>query len=233
MRSSGMACISLQELGLVAAALCAAAPASAQVFKCVDADGHVVYQQTPCPPSHRGGQLELYLDNGSGRDSPETEARWRQLAEQHEVATGMPKRWVQQALGAPTEQRPGTTAEGATEILTFVQPTQITRVGLVAGVVAWSRSESTLGTGTGVSTEQADALRGRVAADRNCEEVLGELGSPQAQEPARVVVGTGGTVRSADGTRYSYEPVPGGLPARLSFVCVDGRVVSVARDVAR
>ena len=62
---------------------------------------------------------------------------------------------------------------------------------------------------------------------------LGELGLPQGQEPTRVVVGTGGTIRSADGTRYSYEPVPGGLPARLSFVCVEGRVVSVARDVAR
>ena len=207
---------------------------SAQVYKCVDAGGRVTYQQAPCPSSHRGGQLELFLDNGSGRDSPETEARWRQLAEQHEVATGMPKRWVQTALGSPTEQRAGTTAEGASEVLTFVQPTQVQKVGLLAGVVAWSRSESTLGTGVaGVSTEQADALRSRVAADRNCEEVLGELGAPTGQEPARVVIGTGGTVRSADGTRYSYEPVPGGLPARLSFVCVDGRVVSVARDVPR
>lgn len=228
-----MACIPLHRVAAAAAALVAAGSVSAQVYKCVDANGHVVYQQTPCPPSARGGQLELFLDNGSGRDSPEAEARWRQLADQHEIATGMPKRWVQQALGAPSEQRPGTPAEGASEVLTFVQPTQVTKVGLLAGVVAWSRSESTLGTGTGISTEQADALRGRVAADRNCEEVLGELGPPQAQEPARVVVGTGGQVRSAEGTRYTYEPVPGGLPARLSFVCVDGRVVSVARDVAR
>jgi hypothetical protein len=217
----------------LAVAVLAATPAAAQVYKCVDANGRVTYQQAACPASHRGGPVELFLDNGSGRDSPETEARWRQLAAQHDVATGMPKRWVQQSLGAPTEQRPGTTAESASEVLTFVQPTQVLKVGLLAGVVAWSRTESTLGTGTGMTTENADAARGRVAADRNCEEVLGELGLPQGQEPTRVVVGTGGTIRSADGTRYSYEPVPGGLPARLSFVCVEGRVVSVARDVAR
>ena len=227
----------LLPLALAAFALVTAAPVGAQVFKCVDANGHVTYQQAPCPTSHRGGQLELFLDNGSGRDSPETEARWRQLAAQHEVATGMPKRWLQQSLGAPAEQRPGTTAEAASEVLTFVQPTQVVKVGLLAGVVAWSRAESTLGTGGGTpaaaTTEGADAARGRVAADRNCEEVLGELGLPQGQEPTRVVVGTGGTIRSAEGTRYSYEPVPGGLPARLSFVCVDGRVVSVARDVPR
>ena len=229
-----MAGIALPPLALAALALLAAAPVRAQVYKCVDANGRVTYQQAPCPSSHRGGQLELFLDNGSGRDSPESETRWRQLAEQHEVVAGMPKRWVTQALGAPTEQRPGTTAEGATEVLTFVGPTALQRVGLLAGVVAWSRSESTLGTGVvGVTTEQADALRSRVATDRNCDEVLGELGAPQNQEPTRVVVGTGGTVRSADGTRYAYEPIPGGLPARLSFVCVDGRVVSVARDVPR
>ena len=221
----------------LAVAVLAATPAAAQVYKCVDANGRVTYQQAACPASHRGGPVELFLDNGSGRDSPETEARWRQLAAQHDVATGMPKRWVQQSLGAPTEQRPGTTAESASEVLTFVQPTQVLKVGLLAGVVAWSRTESTLGTGAGTATagttESADAARGRVAAERNCEEVLGELGLPQGQEPTRVVVGTGGTIRSAEGMRYSYEPVPGGLPARLSFVCVDGRVVSVARDVPR
>jgi hypothetical protein len=215
------------------AVLVVAAPAAAQVFKCVDPNGRVTYQQTPCPASHRGGPLELALDNGSSRDSPEAEARWRALAEQHDVATGMPKRWVEQSLGAASEQRAGTTAEAATEVLTFVQPTQVMKVGLLAGVVAWSRAESTLGTGTGATVENADAARSRVAADRSCDEVFSELGLPQAQEPARVVVGTGGSVRTAEGVRYSYEPVPGGLPARLSFVCVDGRVVSVARDVAR
>ena len=229
-----MARIPFIRLAFAGLALCAVAvPAAGQVFKCVDASGRVTYQQAPCPASHRGGPVELYLDNGSSRDSPEADARWRALAEQHDVAVGMPKRWVQQSLGAPTEQRPGTTAEGASEVLTYVQPTQVMKVGLLAGVVAWSRGESTLGTGNGMTTEQADAARGRVAADRNCNDVLNELGLPQAQEPARVVVGTGGTVRSAEGTRYSYEPVPGGLPARLSFVCVDSRVVSVARDVPR
>ena len=224
-------------LSLLAGALAlgALAPAaSAQVYKCVDATGHVTYQQTPCPPAQRGGQLELFLDNGSGRDTPDVEARWKAIADAHDVVTGMPKRWVQLSLGAPGEVRPGTTADNASEIWIYPSSTQVLRVGFLANVVAWTRSESTLGTGTtGTTTEAADAMRSRVAADRNCDEVLSELGLPQGQEPTRVTVGTGGTLRSAEGVRYSYEPVPNGLPTRLSFVCVDGRVVSVARDVPR
>jgi len=216
----------------IAAAL-GAAPALSQVFKCVDASGRVTYQQTPCPVAHRGGPLELFLENGSGRDAPDVEARWKALADQHDVAVGMPKRWVQVSLGAPAETRPGTPADNAAEIWTYNTGTQLMRVGFLANVVAWKNAESTLGTGTGATVEQADAARGRVAADRNCEEVLGELGLPTAQEPTRVTVGGGGTLRTADGTRYSYEAVPNGLPARLSFVCVDGKVVSVAREVPR
>jgi len=56
----------------------------------VDASGHVTYQQTPCPAAHRGGPLELFLENGSGRDAPDVEARWKALADQHDVAVGMP-----------------------------------------------------------------------------------------------------------------------------------------------
>ena len=209
------------------------APAAAQVFKCVDANGRVTYQQTPCAPAQRGGALELFLENGSGRDAPDVEARWKALADHHDVAAGMPKRWVQASLGAPTEVRPGTPADKASEIWSYTTSTQIVRVGFLADVVAWSRADSTLGTGTGATVEQADATRSRVAADRSCEEVLSELGLPTAQEPTRVTVGGGGTLRTADGVRYSYEAVPNGLPARLSFVCVDNKVVSVAREVPR
>ena len=88
-------------------------------------------------------------------------------------------------------------------------------------------------TGSPGGGEQADAMRSRVAAERNCDDVVAELGPPSAQEPARISVGTGGALRSAEGVRYTYEPVPNGLPARLSFVCVEGKVVSVARDVPR
>jgi hypothetical protein len=216
------------------ALIAAAVPASAQVFKCVDPGGHVTYQQAPCPVAHKGGPLELFLDNGSGKDTPDVEARWKAIAEAHDVAAGMPKRWVQISLGAPAGVTQGTPADAASEIWTYPTGTSVMRVGFVGGVVAWSRSDSTLGTGTtGMTTADADAARSRVAADRNCDEVLGELGNPTSQEPTRVTVGTGGTLRSADGMRYSFEPIPGGLPARLSFVCVDSRVVSVARDVPR
>ena len=59
-----------------------AAPALGQVFKCVDASGRVTYQQTPCPSAQRGGPLDLFLDNGSGRDSPEVEGLKRLQEEQ-------------------------------------------------------------------------------------------------------------------------------------------------------
>jgi hypothetical protein len=218
--------------GGLAAAL-AAAPVLSQVFKCVDAEGHVTYQQTPCPPAHRGGQLDLFVENGSGRDAPEVEARWKALADQHDVAVGMPKRWVQASLGAPSETRAGTPADNAAEIWVYNTGTQQVRIGFLANVVAWKAADSTLGTGTGATVEQADAARSRVAAERNCEDVLTELGLPTGQEATRVTVGSGGTLRTADGTRYSYEPVPNGLPTRLSFVCVDNKVVSVAREVPR
>ena len=73
-----------------------------------------------------------------------------------------------------------------------------------------------------------EAARSRVAADRKCDEVTAELGPPSKLETLQ---GTG--ERPADASRYTYEPLAGGLPLRLSFTCTDGRVTSVARDVMR
>ncbi|HSV17183.1 MAG TPA: DUF4124 domain-containing protein [Casimicrobiaceae bacterium] len=217
---------------LLTAMAAVALPATAQVFKCVDGSGRVTYQQTACSPAQNGKQLDLVLDNGSGKDAPEVEARWKGAADQHDVLVGMPKRWVQQSLGAPTEVRPGSAGEGASEIWTYQRPTATMRVGFVANVVVWNKSQPAAAeTNAIASTEGVDAARGRVAADRMCDEVIAELGPPSSQEPARVNVGTAGTLRTVDGMRFAYEPVPGGLPARLAFVCVDGRVASVSRDV--
>ena len=69
--------------------------------------------------------------------------------------------------------------------------------------------------------------------DQSCDAVLGALGAPQAQANVRVTAGSGDAARQVDATRYIYEPIPGGLPVRLSFNCADGRVLAVSRDIPR
>ena len=224
-------------IAVALAAQSAATVAGAQVFKCVDANGQVVYQQEPCAGASRGGPVDLLLDNGSARDGPEVEARWRAAAAQRQVIAGMPKRWVQQALGQPTETRRGTPADGANEVWIYESRNGAARVGFVGNSVAWFRSESITPAAPSpvvdAGAEQADAVRSRVSPDRNCDEVLAQLGAPGRREPIRVPQAAAGGERAAEGVRYVYEPLAGGLPVRLSFSCIDGRVATVSRDVPR
>jgi hypothetical protein len=219
------------------AALAATPLAGAQVFKCVDANGQVVYQQEPCAGASRGGPVELLLDNGSARDGPDVEARWRGAAAQRQVIAGMPKRWVQQALGQPTETRRGAPADAANEVWIYESRNGTARVGFVGNAVVWFRSESITpaapSAAPDAAAEQADAVRSRVVPDRNCDEVLAQLGAPGRREAIRVPPAAAGAERAAEGFRYVYEPLFGGLPVRLSFSCVDGRVATVSRDVPR
>jgi hypothetical protein len=228
---------------LVLALLACAAPAAlAQVFKCVDGLGRVTYQESPCPGSESGRAVELFLDNGSARDSADVEARWRTAALQHEVLPGMPRRWVVQSLGMPTQMRPGAPNEGVREVWTYQNATSIVRVGFVGDVAAWSRTEQTgplapldrpPAPAASPAAESGDAARGKVSVDQKCDDVLTTLGAPQAQARVRVNAGAAGAERQVDATRYTYEPLPGGLPVRLSFSCADGRVLAVSRDVPR
>jgi hypothetical protein len=248
----------LRRLAAIALPCLALAPlAQAQVFKCVDESGRVVYQQTPCPGAQRGGPVELFLDNGSATEAPEQEARWRAAATQREVLAGMPKRWVQQALGQPAEIRRGNLSDRASEVWRFDTPDGVIRVGFSGNTVAWARSEATAPLGAAGepahaagaaarapggaiepprargTAENPEVARSKVTAERNCDDVLAELGPPGRREAVRVPVGAGGVERLADGMRYTYEPVAGGLPVRLAFSCVDGRVAAVSRDIAR
>jgi len=47
---------------LIALALLAAGSAQAQVYKCVDAAGKVVYSQTPCPANTKSGTITRRID---------------------------------------------------------------------------------------------------------------------------------------------------------------------------
>jgi len=269
------------------------APAHAEVFKCVDATGNVTYQQEPCTGGAKGAAVEIKTDNAQSQDPGDRDGRWRTAAQQGLVIQGMPKRWVQQALGQPREIRRGTTAENVPEVWVYQTANGPTRVGFRTNTVEWSRTDGPAGAaspaaaapgpaaagpgpgavapgpgaaGTGPSgagpgpgavapgpsaagtgpaaagpgpgatppaasaapSVAGEAARSRVAADRKCDEVTAELGPPSKLETLQ---GTG--ERPADASRYTYEPLAGGLPLRLSFTCVDGRVTSVARDITR
>jgi hypothetical protein len=52
----------MARFALIALALLAAGSARAQVYKCVDAAGRVVYSQTPCPASTKSGTITRRID---------------------------------------------------------------------------------------------------------------------------------------------------------------------------
>ena len=223
------------------------AVACAEVFKCVDGAGRITYQESPCTAGERGGAVVLPEQSVEVRESPEIEAAWRAAATRHDVIKGMPKRWVQQALGVPTAIRAGTPSDAATEVWSYELPVGTTRIGFTGNIVAWQHTEPRVagaapaaparGTAASPATqprglaaspgaENADSVRSRVAVDRKCDEVVAELGPAASQQNIELTAG-------ADGVRYIYDPVPGGLPVRLTFTCADGRVVAVSRGVPR
>src|SRR5271154_293081 len=81
-----------------------ALPAGAQIFKCTDTMGNVVYQNAPCPKDTKAGKVEIF-DNTWTADRAEKDAAWQRHAMAHEVVAGMPLRWVREALGEPEEGR--------------------------------------------------------------------------------------------------------------------------------
>jgi hypothetical protein len=137
----------------------------------------------------------------------------------------MPKRWAQQALGVPVQIRRAAPTDAATEIWVYDTRAGTTQVGFAGNVVAWTRNEPRAAGASSVA-ENADTARSRVAADRKCDEVLAEVGAPAKRENIRL------DATGADAMRYTYDPLPGGLPVRLTFTCAGGRVVAVSRGVA-
>ncbi|MEP7181815.1 MAG: DUF4124 domain-containing protein [Betaproteobacteria bacterium] len=127
--------------GLALAALLALAPAvEAQVYKCIDGAGRTTYQQTPCPAGAKGGRVDLVVNNGSGQDPAENQ-RWQGAVQRAEVMEGMPRRFVEQAVGAPAETRPGRADENAFEVWTYPRGNQVMLIGITNGIVVWVRQE--------------------------------------------------------------------------------------------
>src|ERR1700739_1446294 len=74
-----------------------ASTAAAEIFKCSDQAGNVTYQNEKCPSGTRAGKVDIFATTGTASRS-EKDAEWQRNALQRRVVTGMPARWVREAL---------------------------------------------------------------------------------------------------------------------------------------
>ena len=141
-----MACLHLPgcaRLRLCAAALAAVACAAAGgafaqgVVKCIDVDGNVTYQDSPCPSGRAGRPVDL-----PKAETREDTSAWEAAARDARVVRGMPKRWVLKSRGAPLEIRPGAPREDATEVWRYAGKEGVLLVGFAGPNVGWVRDEA-------------------------------------------------------------------------------------------
>ncbi len=136
-RAPASLCYAVFLMPIVVTPALAAAPAPEQIFKCTDGSGSVTYQNEPCPKNVKAGRVEIF-DNSWTADRVEREAEWRRNATAHRVTTGMPVRWVREALGEPAEVRDTATA-GAAEVWVYSFPDRGVQVGMLNNQVLWFR----------------------------------------------------------------------------------------------
>ena len=89
------------------------------------------------PPEQKAGRVDIF-DNSWTASRSEKEAEWQRNASQHRVLTGMPVRWVREALGDPAEVRDTTTA-GAAEVWVYNLSDRSVQVGMLDNQVVWLR----------------------------------------------------------------------------------------------
>lgn len=208
-----------------------AAPAFAQVYKCVDPGGHTTYQQSPCAGAQQGGTVKLEesvsIRPGGG------EALWSAAAREQRVVVGMPKPFVTEALGTPAEIRAPRSGESGTEVWVYAKGGQTTRLGFVNNAVTWMRSDSaaaeTRSQGpTAASPAGADResrVRDALSVGKTCTAALQDAGTPPDREEP---LSAGATA----GARYVYVFDAANMNAFAAFVCLNGRVTSVERYVS-
>ncbi len=158
------------------ALLLVAAPAGAQIYKCTDAAGNILYQNdVACPKNTKAGQVEIF-DNSWTADRAEKDAAWQRQAAEHRIVAGMPVRWVREALGEPTEVRRTETA-GADEVWLYNLPGRNAQVGVLADQVLWFRE----------APATAPAARAAVAPDASASQAQPAGLQAPAPTPAQVL----------------------------------------------
>jgi hypothetical protein len=244
--------------GFLALAALGAAPAAEQILKCTDGSGNVTYQNEPCPKNVKAGRVDIF-DNSWTADRAEKEAEWRRNAAAHRVVTGMPLRWVREALGEPAEVSDTATA-GAAEVWRYNFPDRSVQVGILADQVLWFRETPLIGPATRSSPQPdrpaaertAEASRAALETPRPVPDISrSALASPSPVDPARAVT-RGQDCRQAlaelgkpdrqrevapldrasdPATEYIYESAGSASPTRTRVVCANGRVEGVDRTV--
>jgi len=237
-----------------------AAPASAQIFKCTDASGNVTYQNEACPKNMKAGRVDIF-DNSWTADRAEKEAEWRRNAASRRVVTGMPLRWVREALGEPAEIRDTPTA-GAAQVWAYSFPDRNVEVGILAEQVLWvhetpvvaplSRAPPVANPAPpGLGRDAADALRAPETQSAVPEIERSAATAPKAEAPRAIARGqdcrqalaelgrpdrqreiTPPDNASDPATEYIYEP-GGARAARTRVVCANGKVEGIDRSVSR
>jgi len=243
-------------------ALCAALAdqASAQIYKCTDASGNVTYQNDACPKNMKAGRVDIF-DNSWTADRAEKEAEWRRNAASRRVVTGMPLRWVREALGEPAEIRDTATA-GAAEVWSYNLPDRNVQVGILAEQVVWVRETPVLAPLTRAAPAANQAVPNRAPGDavrapeapRAAPEIerLPPTAAKSVEAPRAIArgqdcrqalaeLGTPDRQReisppdnaSDPATEYIYEAVGGASPTRTRVVCANGKVEGIDRSVGR
>ncbi|MFO1396838.1 MAG: DUF4124 domain-containing protein [Burkholderiales bacterium] len=214
----------------MAAALLACAlagDAAAQgVVKCIDADGNVTYQDSPCASGRPGRTVEL-----PKAETLEDTRAWETAAKDARVVRGMPKRWVLKSRGAPLEIRPGAPREDATEVWRYSSKEGVLLVGFTGPNVGWVREEAvpraSATAPAPVAANAPAATRGAqnrrfVLEGRYCEHVFAEIGAADREAPV-----------AGGGVRYTYDPREGDPSMRTVFTCVNGKVADVERTMVK
>ncbi len=227
-------CAALASAAIVALPAAPAASAQASVVKCIDADGNVTYQDSPCTGGQAGRAVAL-----PKAETREDTSAWEAAARDARVVKGMPKRWVLKARGTPAEIRPGAPREDVSEVWRYAGKDGTTLVGFAGRNVAWVRDDGSPPTRPAPAAPPALAAaaaaapivgahnRRFVIAGRYCEHVFAEIGPADRQVPLAAGTGAGA------GVRYTYEPGDGDRQMRTVFSCIGGKVADVERTVVQ
>jgi len=137
-------------------------PAAAEIFKCTDQTGNVTYQNEKCPAGTKAGKVDIFDNNWTASRS-ERDAEWQRNASQHRVLTGMPARWVREALGDPAETLETTTG-GASELWVYNLFDRSVQVGMLDNQVVWVRETPLAVPSARVAPEPAASSAARSSA---------------------------------------------------------------------
>lgn len=215
MTSSGV----LRLMAAIAAIACPAL-ATAQVYKCVDRNGRVTYQQQPCTAdAPKEQRLDIFIGSRPGLADDGTDP-WAEQVGKKIVVTGMPRATVMRAVGSPQQMRAGTAGEDAAEVWVYRRPDLEKRVGFRGGVVIWTKDTIE----DAASASPTRLSRQAVVRGRDCGSIEIDLG------PAESTVSETDAELGRPVVRYTFPAVPP-ENERTTVVCDAGVIARVDRVV--